>query len=79
MIKTSIEELAEPIGFDIGNRDNAVQGKLLNGFCRGLYNSIPNKLDRERQYSYIVDKLDSKAIGVLSEITEFIKLRQSGL
>ena len=74
MIKTSIEELAEPIGFDIGNSDNVIQGKLLNGFCRGLYNSMPNKLDREKQYSYIVDKLDAKAMDVLSEIAEFIIL-----
>ena len=77
MIKTSIEELAEPIGFDIGNSDNVVQGNLLNGFCRGLYNSMPDKLYREKQYSYIVDKLDAKAMDVLNEIAEFIKLRQS--
>lgn len=79
MIKTSIEELADPIGFDIGNSDNVVQASLLNGFCRGLYNSIPDKNKRELQLSYIVDKLDNKAMNALSEIVEFIKLKQSDI
>lgn len=79
MIKTSIEELADPIGFDIGNSDNVVQANLLNGFCRGLHNSMLNKSDRETQYSYIVDKLDTKAMSVLSEIVEFINLKQSDI
>ena len=79
MIKTSIEELADPIGFDIGNSDNVVQANLLNGFCRGLQNSVPAKYRRETQLSYIVEKLDDKAMSVLSEIVEFIKLRRSDL
>ncbi len=79
MIKTSIEELADPIGFDIGNSDNVVQANLLNGFCRGLQSSVPDKYRRETQLSYIVEKLDDKAMSVLSEIVEFIKLRRSDL
>lgn len=36
MIKTSIEKLAEDIGFDIGNSDNETQAKLINGLAKGL-------------------------------------------
>ena len=42
MIKTSIEKIAKDIGFDIGLSDDMVQSDLLNGFCEGLKDSIPN-------------------------------------
>jgi len=77
MIKTSIEKLANDIGFDIGNSDDVVQSDLLNGFCRGLFNSIPDRHKREIQICYIVDKLDNKSMGILTEIFEFIKTKKT--
>lgn len=74
MIKTSIEQLAESIGFDIGNSDDEVQANLLNGFCEGLHNSM-NKHNLEKQVCYIVDKLNPVTEKVLKEIVEFIKLK----
>lgn len=36
MIKTSIEKLAEEIGFDIGMSDDVSQAKLINGGIRAV-------------------------------------------
>ena len=75
MIKTSVEKLANGIGFDIGCSDDVVQSDLLNGFCRGIANSMQNH-HIGTQLCYISDKLDSKACAVLVELAEFIKLKE---
>lgn len=75
MIKTSIEKLSETIGFEIGASDDVTQSNLLNGFCKGLANSMDeHKL--EMQLCFIADKLDSKSQKVLKELVEFIKLKE---
>ena len=43
MILTSIEKLANSIGFDIGNSNNVVQSDLLNGLAQGLGSGIDNQ------------------------------------
>jgi hypothetical protein len=75
MIKSSIEKLADTIGFEIGASDDATQALLLNGFCKGLTNSILQKSDLEMQLCYIADKLDEKSERVLIGLVEFIKLK----
>ena len=76
MIKSSIEKLAEEIGFDIGMSDDQTQAKLLNGFSRALCNSIG--VDNiGSQLTYIVDKLDSKSHTIIKELAEFIKLKEN--
>ena len=75
MIKSSIEKLAETIGFEIGASDDVTQALLLNGFCKGLNNSIPQKSDLELQLCYIAEKLDEKTERVLIGLVEFIKLK----
>ncbi len=75
MIKTSIEKLAEEIGFDIGNSDDVTQANLLNGFCRGLRNSM-NSQKLDMQLSYIVDKLKPEAHKVLRALIDFIELKE---
>ena len=77
MIKTSIEKLAEEIGFDIGCSDDQTQGNLLNGFCKGIANSMQES-NRETQLCYIADKLNNKSKEVLLNLAEFIKLNQGG-
>jgi len=74
MIKTSIEKLAEEIGFDIGMSDDVTQANLLNGFCKGLSNSMI-EAKRSTQICYIVDKLEKKSDNILQEMAEFIKLK----
>lgn len=75
MIKSSIEQLAEPIGFDIANSDDNVQSNLLNGLGRGF------KIYREAQYqmqlAYIVDKLKPETDKFILELSEFIKLKKN--
>ena len=74
MIKTSIEKLAEEIGFDIGNSDDVTQSNLINGLCKGLNNSMgDHKL--EMQLCYITDKLTPASEKILLAIVEFIKLK----
>ena len=75
MIKNSIQKLADTIGFDIGASDDITQAKLINGFCKGLNNSIPQKSDLDVQLCYIADKLDEKTEKVLFALVEFIKLK----
>jgi len=75
MIKTSIEKLANDIGFDIGCSNDEAQANLLNGLCRGLSNSM-NSGDKEMQMCYIVQRLDVKSKETLKQIVEFIKLSE---
>ena len=75
MIKTSIEKLAEEIGFDIGCSDDVTQAKLLNGFCKGLHNSMIESQKRETQLCYIADKLDKKTEEILKHLVEFIEVK----
>lgn len=75
MIKTSIEKLAEDIGFDIANSDDKVQSDLLNGFCRGLANSMQDH-HLDLQICYIVDKLNDKSMQVLKKFYSFIELKE---
>lgn len=73
MIKTSIELLAEPIGFDIANSDDVVQSNLLNGFGRGFQTYNEHQLGL--QLSYIVNKLKPETEKIILELAEFIKLK----
>ena len=75
MIKTSIEKLAESIGYDIGASDDQTQANLLNGFAKALHNSMPDNNNVGKQICYIVDKFDSKTDAVFLEIAEFIKCK----
>jgi len=75
MIKTSVEKLSEEIGFDIGNSDDVTQANLLNGFCRGLRNSM-NDQKLDTQLSYMVDKLKPEAHKVLKVLVDFIELKE---
>jgi hypothetical protein len=74
MIKTSIEKLAEDIGFDIGASDDVTQANLLNGFCRALSNSM-DKQALDMQLCYLVDKLDNNSIDTLTALFGFIELK----
>ena len=76
MIKSSIEKLAPVIGFEIGVSDDVVQSELLNGFCKGLKNSIKDNGNLEQQICFIVDKLDANAENIIIELYEFVKLKQ---
>ena len=68
--------MANPIGFEIGTSDDVVQSELINGFCKGLSNSMVESYKISTQICYIVDKLDENSKKVLLEISEFIKLNQ---
>ena len=74
MIKTSIEKLAESIGFDIGNSDDVVQADLLNGFCKGLTNSM-NDHSLEKQLCYLAERLTPKTEKVIRILLDFIELK----
>jgi hypothetical protein len=74
MIKSSVEKLADVIGFEIGMSDDVTQSNLIKGFCNGLANSMDdNKLGT--QICYIVDKLDQKSFKVITEMAKFIELK----
>lgn len=75
MIKNSIEKLADTIGYEIGTSDDVTQAKLINGFCKGLNNSILQKSDLDMQLCYIADKLDEKTEFILVGLVEFIKIK----
>ena len=75
MIKSTVENMANPIGFEIGSSDDNTQSSLINGFCRGLRNSIPDKSEYNTQLHYIADKLDKKSENVLIDLVEFIKAK----
>jgi hypothetical protein len=77
MIKTSVEKLAESIGYDIGMSDDKVQSDLLNGFAKALQNSISSRHALDMQLCYIVDKFDPKTDEIFLNIAEFIKQKNN--
>jgi hypothetical protein len=75
MIKSSIEKLADTIGFEIGTSDDVTQALLINGLCNGLNDSILQESDLDMQLCYISKKLDEKSKRILLQLAEFIKLK----
>lgn len=73
MIKTSIEQLAEPIGFDISNSDDIVQANLLNGLGRGF--KLYSDQNFHMQLSYLSSRLNNDAEKLILELAEYIKLK----
>jgi hypothetical protein len=76
MIKTSIEQIAEPIGFDIANSDDNVQGNLINGLSRGFKTYTEHAYNM--QLSYLVEKLNTDSEKLILELSEYIKLKRNG-
>ena len=72
MIKSSIEKLAEEIGFEIGTSDDVTQSQLLNSFFKGLRNRIRIDSDLDMQICYIVNKLDENSKNMIKIFNEFI-------
>ena len=73
MINSSIEKVAGDIGFDIGASDDVTQAELLNGFCKGVHNSMTDDHHRDTQLCYIANKLTPKSKLILSRLNEFLK------
>jgi len=74
-VKSSFEKFAETIGFEIGVSDDVTQANLINGFCKGLANSIEDGHKLELQLCFIADKLDAKTAKVLKALVAFIDLK----
>ena len=74
MIKSSIEKLAEEIGFEIGTSDDVTQSQLLNSFFKGLRNRIRIDSNLDMQICYIVDKLDKNSKNMIKIFNEFIDI-----
>lgn len=66
--------MAEDIGYDIGTSDDVTQSNLLNGFCKGIFDSM-NDQKLETQLCYVSDKLSDKTCKVLKHLVEFIELK----
>ena len=75
MIKSSVEQLAESIGFDIGNSDDEVQANLLNGLCKGWENSM-SQPNMEKQLCYVTSRLSPQAIRVLQTLQVLLNLKR---
>lgn len=71
MIKRSIENLSEPIGFDIANSDDIVQSNLLNGLGRGFSTYNQDQLDM--QMCYVAQKLTPQAKKFIEKLYDFIR------
>lgn len=68
-IKTSIEVLAEPIGFDIAWSDDRVQANLLNGLGRGF--STYNEQNLHTQLCYVSQHLTREAKDFIKLLNEY--------
>jgi len=76
MIKTSIEKISEAIGYDIGASDDETQANLLNGFCKGLDNSINTDGKVDLQICYIVENLTPQSDRIIKLIASFIETKE---
>jgi hypothetical protein len=63
-VTTSIEALAEPIGYDIAQSTDRVQADLLNGLGRGF--AQMHTRDAETQMAYLAPLLTPEARGMLT-------------
>lgn len=73
MIKSSIEILAEPIGFDIANSDDQTQANLLNGLGRGF--KTYNDSNLNMQLCYVSQKLKPETEQFLLCLVDYINLK----
>jgi hypothetical protein len=74
-IKSSIEKLAETIGYEIGTSDDITQGNLLNAFFRGMDASMPKESDVDMQLCYLADKLGKRTERLIFRLNEFIEAK----
>lgn len=74
MIISSIEKIAEDIGFDISNSNDKVQADLFNGLGKGFRLYSERKL--HMQLSYLSNNLNSDAEKLILELSEYIKIKQ---
>lgn len=73
MIKSSIELIAENIGFDIAHSDDHTQANLFNGLGRGFKTYDSHSLGL--QLAYVSDKLKPEAESFILELAETIKCK----
>ena len=71
-VVSSVEKMAEDIGFDIANSDNITQAKLFNGFSKG-WRLLMNNNEIDMQICYMVNELEPEAKNILVKIAEFCK------
>lgn len=71
MIKSSIELIAENIGFDIAYSDDRVQADLLNGLGRGF--NTYNESNLHTQIAYMVQHLKPETKKLILTISEYLK------
>ena len=71
MIKSSVELIAENIGFDIAHSDDHTQANLFNGLGKGFKTYKSNELGM--QMAYISDKLSKDAQDFILELAEMVK------
>lgn len=76
MIKSSIELIAENIGFDIAHSDDHTQANLFNGLGKGFKTYTNHELGT--QLAYISDKLSKDAEKLIIELAEMIKCKNNG-
>ena len=72
-VKTSVEKLAEDIGFDISNSDDITQSNLLNGLGKGFKYLSDQQF--QMQLCYIVEKLNPDTDKFIVELAKFIELK----
>lgn len=75
MIKSSIELIAENIGFDIANSDDQVQANLLNGLGKGF--KLYNDSNFHTQLCYVSNNLNKETEKLILELAEYIKSKNN--
>ena len=72
-ITTSVEKMADPIGFDIAHGTDQTQAQLLNGLARGFFQTMPNEHERGTQMCYVMPYLTLQAKAMLREFAAFVE------
>jgi hypothetical protein len=70
-VLTAVEQMAEPVGFDIAHSTDEVQAALLNGLARGL--AQLGRRDRDVQLSYITGRLTPAARKLVTDLAAFVE------
>ena len=75
MIESTVEKMANPIGFEVGTSNDTTQAALLNGFCDGMARSMQVR-ELDTQICAVVDSLNGNSFKVIKELACYIELAE---
>jgi hypothetical protein len=72
-VNGTIRQIAESVGFDVGERGARVQAELINGLAHGFATSMPEGEERDTQIAYIDANVTHETHTFLNDLIQHRK------